>query len=316
MDDLKIEEAKISISPATGDLTNFEATYTLTPTIDVLVWVKNASTSTATTWNTQYGDDDGISVGASNEASFRVISGGVQKVYMTPANSGESGTIDISISAESFSPTYCLASDVAALIGVSAFDSTTTPTNTQVDSWILAAEDEIDERTKHAWRAVQVTDEYHDYHEPRFVGTYDRRTEERNIALSHRSIRTLTSGSHFLYVYDGEDYVDYVATKTEGRGEDYWMEYTNGFVFFRNAYPYRTENVLKATYEYGETTVPHGIRNLCAMIVAKKVLITDDYSETFPEGFKGLTPKDKYQLWDKEIERLFSEYREMNKGIL
>lgn len=317
LDDFPVESGDISITDPTGLLSNYETLYTITPTLDVKYWIRNASSPTATSWENVEGfTSSGKTISANNETSIRVEAGGYHRLYFVPVNSGDSGTVEVSISAESFAPTYCLPSDVASLLGISDFDADSTPTHEQVIAWILAAEDEIDERTDHAWRAVMVSNEYHDYEHPVFTSTRIRRSERRFVSLRHRSIRSLTSGSHTIEVFDGSDWVDYVSTKTEGRNDDYWVNYTDGIIHFKDSFPYYEVESVRCTYEYGESSVPKGIRDACAKLVALKVLMTDDYSAVFPEGFRGLTQKDKYDLWKSEVDSLLEQYMEIPKGLL
>jgi hypothetical protein len=57
---------------------------------------------------------------------------------------------------------YCTANQIAAFLQVDNFSDSTTPTTTDVESFIEMAEERIDQLTSHAWataRAKEVTEE-------------------------------------------------------------------------------------------------------------------------------------------------------------
>lgn len=86
---------------------------------------------------------------------------------------------------------YCEVTDVQRILQLGiAFGAGTTPTSTQVEAFINRAEDEIDNRTGHAWREVTVTNEFYDLVA---YSQVNHRETGIPIYLRHRAIRTLTS---------------------------------------------------------------------------------------------------------------------------
>ncbi len=86
--------------------------------------------------------------------------------------------------------TYCQTTDVQRVLQIVAFSGSTTPTTTQVESFINEAEDEIDNRTGHAWREVTVVNEFYDLIA---YSQVNHRQTGIPIFLRHRAIRTLNS---------------------------------------------------------------------------------------------------------------------------
>ncbi len=190
------------------------------------------------------------------------------------------------------------------------FSAATDPTLIEVTNRIRESEDFIDQETEHAWRAVTVADEYHDVRGSGF-GLYSR---ELPISLHHRKIRAMVSGTDLIEVWDGSAWVDYVATKTEGRNNDYWVDYTNGVIYFVGSRPYVQNRGVRVTYRYGETTVPKDIQDVCTKLVAIRILQDDDYIKVLPEGVSQYAVASKVESWTKDIEKKLSNYEEVTAG--
>lgn len=187
------------------------------------------------------------------------------------------------------------------------FSASTDPTVAEVNNWILEAEDVIDRDTGHAWRASTITDEYHDVNGNGFGFAQN----EIPIRLRHRSIRSLVSGTDKIEVWDGSSWLEYVATKTEGRGNDFWVDYTNGIIYFVGAIPYYSDKGVRVTYRYGETSVPKDIQEICTKMTALKLLENDDYIKILPEGVSQYAIASKADSWTKDIEKKLRKHQEV-----
>ncbi len=212
--------------------------------------------------------------------------------------------------------TYTTAAKVASmlrLLNTSASPSTrltlsgtTDPTLTEVEEWILEAESDIDAETNHSWKATTVTNEYHDVH-GLYTGEYRR---ELPVKLKHRSIRAMTSGTDKIEIWDGTNWIDLVLAANgyiEGRANDYWVDYTNGIVYFVNTKP----DGVRVTYRYGESSVPKDIQRICTLIAASNIIAADDYKASLPEG---VSPKDiqaRADAWRKEAYERLNKHKEI-----
>lgn len=212
--------------------------------------------------------------------------------------------------------TYTTAAKVAILLGVTTFTATTTASSThtrpnqgEVEDFILWAEDEINQRTNHSWKAVTVTNEIYDV-STRYVGRrYWRR--EIPLHLKHRAINTLTSGTHKIEIWNGNAWEDLVSGSTEGRGNDYWVDYRNGIIYFVDKRPYYSENGVRMTYAYGESTVPGDIERATTLLAAIHLLQNSDYAVIFPEGTDKYPVQAKAEVWRKEIDNILSRRSEL-----
>lgn len=209
--------------------------------------------------------------------------------------------------------TYTTAAKVAILLGVNSFSATTTASSTysrpsqgEVEDFILWAEDEINQRTNHSWKAVTVTDEVYDVPR-RYISGFWRR--EVPLYVSHMNLNTFVSGTDKIEIWDGNEWKDLVLTAngyTEGRGNDYWIDYGKGIIYFVDQRPYYRENSVRLTYRYGESSVPGDIERAATLLAAIHLLQNDDYSQIFPEGTDKYPLQAKAEVWRKEIDNILS----------
>jgi len=186
--------------------------------------------------------------------------------------------------------TYCSSEDVKRYLGSSvSFSTTSTPTDTEVGYFIDDAEDEINQRTQHAWKTVTAGPEYYDIPINSIYGRADGNFSMGvPIFMRHRHIidfetAAVTADSDYIQLWDGSKYENWVTAKTEGRSEDYWLDNQKGVLYLKQFYyPYRNQK-LRLKYRYKESPVPYDIRKACAMMVAIRVLSTDDRSVALNE---------------------------------
>ena len=162
--------------------------------------------------------------------------------------------------------TYSSSALVSAFIQSEPFGMTTNPTSGQVDNIINRMEDRIDQKLVHGWR--EKTSKLM-FVNPSF---FDFRNGTR-FDLPNYNVKTLLNGTDTLEVWDGSEYVDFLADKTEGRDEDYWLDGEKGVLFVRNGIQRSTKKPIRIKYRYGEDTVPGEIEDLCTLMAAKQVLM-------------------------------------------
>lgn len=201
---------------------------------------------------------------------------------------------------------YCSADDVKRIMG-HTFDygAATNPSDDWVTSFIEEATDEIDSRTHHAWRAVTVSNEYHDISS--YPVPYESADTWIKISIKHRAVRAFSSGSgDKIEVWDGASWIDWVATKTEGRAGDYWADLKKGKLYMRFSLLFFKERGVRLTYRYGETTIPNDIRRACAMLAAVNLYRNDDMSDATAEtGDPVVAPYDaRISQMEREIKRI------------
>lgn len=177
--------------------------------------------------------------------------------------------------------TYCSAEDVKRILTLEfSFDPKTRPSDAEVNSFILSAEQEIDNRTNTAWRETNVAEEYYDIPS---VEAFNYSTGLA-IYLKRNAIRTLDTGQgDKVELWNGSSYEDWVTTKTEGRADDFWLDYTKGIIYLKNFYAYHRVQALRMTYRYGNAVVPPDIKDACAMLSAVNIVIMDKENSVLSE---------------------------------
>ncbi|MFA5407125.1 MAG: hypothetical protein WC307_07235 [Candidatus Nanoarchaeia archaeon] len=219
------------------------------------------------------------------------------------------------IAGTELSVTYCTPSDVSRLLQVPEFggDGATKPSLEDVQNFILEAQDEFDCATKHAWRSTTVTDEYHDIDQLNYVPGLGW-----PIYLQHHTIRALASASgDKLEVFDGSSWVDWLDASnnyTEGRDEDFWVNYTDGILYIRslNANTSFRKQSVRLTYRYGETTVPREVKKAVSKMVAIDILTSNDRTILVPEGENAsITYDSRVRKWQADIDKTISDNAEV-----
>lgn len=179
--------------------------------------------------------------------------------------------------------TYAKPADVAGelLKPDNYFTNDTVPSQTRVSKMIMQSEEFIDSQLRRAWRERKRSNEY-------VNGRMNQMRHSRagyKFILDRGDIKELdsTKGDKFE-VWNGSEYVDYLATKEEGRDKDYWLDYEAGVLYIRNFVLRSYEKIIKLTYRYGQSTVPLDINDAVAKMVAIKILTNEDNSFILNEG--------------------------------
>jgi hypothetical protein len=214
--------------------------------------------------------------------------------------------------------TYTTAAKVASLMRLIdqttqarlVFSTDTDPTLAEVESTINRMEDTVDRETGHAWRAVQVLDEY--YNVPH--NCYNLYQRQFAIHLKHRKINTLVSGTGKIEIWNGNEWEDLVLDSngyTEGRDDDYWLDYNLGVLYLAGQKPWTLGNGVRVSYHYGDDSVPGDIEEACTKLVAIEIAENDDYVIQLPEGVDKYGIMSKVNSWKKDVERILYNHREI-----
>ena len=204
--------------------------------------------------------------------------------------------------------TYTTTDKVAQILGFPAghFDTASTPTAIVIENFINRAEDQIDFSTGHAWRAATITEEYL---EPSSTYRYGTGI---SFNLLNRSINSINS----LFVWDGSNWIDWIATKTEGRNADYWIDDQNGVIYLvtlNNVFP----RGVYSTYVFGESSVPGSIEEAATKIAALEIITSPEFSSVvFTENGQSYTRHDgRIKNWQDKVNQILlnnSEFKLIN----
>ena len=96
-------------------------------------------------------------------------------------------------------------------------------------------------------------------------------------------------------------YVDWIATKTEGRADDFHVDYEEGIIWLKSGSTIYTNRPLRVTYRFGETIITKDIQDLATKMVAIKILTS---SRFVAEGLSSSQVAEQIRMWRDDIENL------------
>lgn len=198
-------------------------------------------------------------------------------------------------------PTYCTVSDVYHQMQKAEPDSAGEGGDLgreDVEEIIIDIEGVIDRFTGQAWR------------ERRIVNDRPEVIRQRNIerytvfGLSKLGVKTPLDAAEGdeLDVWNGSQFADYVATKSQGRQDTWYVNGERGRLHVRELFSAarwrgirERDDLVRVTYRYGHTKVPRDIKRATYLLVAASVS-TGEYQ--VPQGFGG--DVDRIRLESKE----------------
>lgn len=206
------------------------------------------------------------------------------------------------------SPTYCTAADVADIrreARYSDHEDRGRPTLTRVNETILWAEDEIDRTTRHAWRQRRVTNEYRDLDGVADVYGFIP------VDMRHRAIRTLAAvDGAKVEVRAGSSWEDYLQTRAQGVGGDFWIQEELGILYIKRRYFAIAKDAVRLSYDYGESAVPRSIKRAAALLVAAELEIPSVRPSS--DGGNVLSVRDRAEDWRREARTLLAGFVEVS----
>jgi len=211
---------------------------------------------------------------------------------------------------------YCTVEDIRGLLQVSEITDSTNPNIQDVIKVINRAEDKIDNRTGHAWRqrysgtkSGQHTDAQYEYYDIR--GEYVWHTGIP-IHLQHRAVKSLDSNEGDAIEYwNGSEWEDWLANKTEGRGGDFWVDYARGILYVNYRRWHRKIQAIRMKYRYGESWVPGDIEDACAKLAAIDFLTgMDARAFTVQEDKKSMNHAKKVEVWSEDVNNTIHNFKE------
>lgn len=197
------------------------------------------------------------------------------------------------------------------------FDGTTKPNIFEVIEMIQEVEDRIDRLTNHAWRSRYSYDsnDSNDYEIHNVENPYKYVTGIP-IYLNHRHLRSLSAASGDVFqLWNGSEWEDWLANRTEGRGNDYWVDHRQGIIFLRTYIYWRRPLSVRLRYRYGEQTVAEDVKRAATYLVAADIARNDDRSFLLPEGSQNVDLGKKIELWEKQAYDILDTLKELPVAV-
>ena len=220
---------------------------------------------------------------------------------------------------------YCTANQVAAFLQVADFSGSTTPTTSDVESFIEMAEERVDQLTDHAWstsRAKTVTEE-----RGRIQRVMSNSVNDRGrIQLRHYPILDMVDGTDKLHIWDGGNYVEYINSKTGDdtitnvTGKDYWIDKERGTIYLNS---YNQFNLLSdapsgvtayVTYRYATASTPDDIKQATIYFAASMLAMNDDLN-LMQEGDDSMDNSTKSQRYEDMAMKILKDGRRLGRTM-
>ena len=233
---------------------------------------------------------------------------------------------------------YCTHADVSAFLQVDAFTdggSATTPSATQVESFIELAEGRIEQLTDHAWstaNAISVTDERVRVQrvQSNVISTRGRiqLSHYPILAFSQHASPSLPQTNGNVKIWGSGGYVDYLDSdnsKTLGSNvadvsNDVWADIERGIIYLNS---YSLHNMLNSspagvdgyiTYKYATATTPKDIKQACIYFTAASIAMNDDLN-LMPEGDDSMDNSTKSQKFEDMAMKILKDGRRLDRDM-
>lgn len=164
----------------------------------------------------------------------------------------------------------------AEIRAANVFSSSTTPTLSQVNTWIDEASREIDSMTGQVFASTAISSTYVDY------------DGSGILRLGHAPILSMTE---LLYNVNSVTAASSMVALEEGYGKNYLLygdegelEFINGNNATNKYVPQKGKKKFVASYSYGYATVPATVQHLATLMVAKRVILSLINSQANTEG--------------------------------
>ena len=232
---------------------------------------------------------------------------------------------------------YCTHGDVSAFLQVDAFADSpaTTPTQTQVETFIELAESRVEQLTDHAWataNAISVTDERGRVQRVRsnVVSTRGR------IQLRHYPILTFTQHASpslgqtngNVKLWTGGAYTDYLDTdnsKTMGSsvtdvGNNLWTDTERGIIYIDN---YSTFNMVNSSpagvdayvsYKYATATCPDDIK-LATIYFTAAIIVANDDLNISQAGDGSIDNRTKSEKFEEMGMKILKDHHRIDRSM-
>jgi len=232
---------------------------------------------------------------------------------------------------------YCTHGDVSAFLQVDAFADSpaTTPTQSQVESFIELAESRIEQLTDHAWstaNAISVTDERVRVQrvQSNVISTRGR-IQLRHypiLAFSQHASPSLSQTNGNIKIWSSGGYVDYLDSdnsKTLGSNvadvsNDVWADTEGGIIYLNS---YSLHNMLNSspagvdgyvTYKYATATCPKDIK-LATIYFTAAIIVSNDDLNISQSGEGSMDNRSKAERFEDMAMKILKDHHRIDRSM-
>ena len=232
-------------------------------------------------------------------------------------NNSTTNESTLSVAMQGLSTTYASVRKVQDFLRLPTLSDTTNPTIQEIVDLINRKEDILDHKTGHAWRTrycgtTSGQDQTAKYEYYDIDSLYEFQTG-RPIYLKHRKIKTFDSDKGDAFeIWNGSSWADWLSERTEGRSEDYWLDYEMGMLNIKARFGVVGPVKIRLKYRYGEIIVNKIVEDICIKMCAIDLLLGESRGAFVPEGSNSaLSYGRKIDIMQKDIDYNLSTIREM-----
>lgn len=198
--------------------------------------------------------------------------------------------------------TYCTVDDVVELLQI---EEPGPDVRNLIANEIVRQEQLLDDDCHRSWKTKTATNEYYEF-------------KQSGINLLHKPVIAITS----VQAYFGVNW----QTLTEGRSEDYIVDYEYGIVYWvsfawhptryvRYGLPRifgRFHNSIRVSYTWGQpSSVPDSLEAACARKAAQSLINSSDFLDLFPEGTDMIDLLSKMTNWQKDVDTFVRTHKRL-----
>ena len=231
---------------------------------------------------------------------------------------------------------YCTHGDVSAFLQLADFSGSTTPTATQVETFIGLAESRVEQLTDHAWataNAISVTDERVRIQRVRSNVINTRgRIQLRHypvLAFSQHASPSLSQTNGTVKIWNGSKYQDFLDSDeskvmggavTDVVSKDFWADIERGLIYLNN---YSTFNMVNSSpagidgyvsYKYATATCPDDIRLATIYFTASTIAMNDDLN-LMQEGDDSMDNATKSQKFEEMAMKILTDNKRIGRSM-
>ena len=231
---------------------------------------------------------------------------------------------------------YCTHGDVSAFLQLADFSGSTTPTATQVETFIGLAESRVEQLTDHAWataNAISVTDERVRIQRVRSNVINTRgRIQLRHypvLAFSQHASPSLSQTNGTVKIWNGSKYQDFLDSDeskvmggavTDVVSKDFWADIERGLIYLNN---YSTFNMVNSSpagidgyvsYKYATATCPDDIRLATIYFTAATIAMNDDLN-LMQEGDDSMDNATKSQKFEEMAMKILTDNKRIGRSM-
>ena len=231
---------------------------------------------------------------------------------------------------------YCTANQVAAFLQVADFSGSTTPTTSDVESFIEMAEERVDQLTDHAWataRAKSVTDERVRIQRVRSNALSTRGRIQLShypiLAFSQHASPSLGQTNGNVKIWNGSKYLDYLdsdESKTLGSSvtdvvnKDMWTDGERGVIYLEDYTLFESISDSPSgvggyvSYKNATASTPDDIKQATIYFAASMLAMNDDLN-LMQEGDDSMDNATKSQRYEEMAMKILKDGRRLGRSM-